>query len=84
MLDIFENPYGPPDPWSPKTPSNNKKKFQKLRKPRSSPKVNVCSPKVNVLSPKVNVKYFQEFLKNLKFLKFPVGGGHGHRGFEHI
>ena len=50
-LDIFENPHGPPDPRSPKTPQRQKNKFQKTRKPR-------LSPKVNVRSPKVNAKYF--------------------------
>ena len=54
-LDIFENPYEAPDPRSHKTPQQQKKKFQKTRKPRLSPKVNVRSPKVNVRSPKVNV-----------------------------
>ena len=56
-LDIFENPYGVPDPRSPKTP-RQQKKFQKTRKSRLSPKVNARSPKVNARSPKVNVKYF--------------------------
>ena len=65
ILDIFENPYGAPRPTESQNPQQQKKKFQKSRKPRlspkvnvRSPKVNVRSPKVNVLSPKVNVKYF--------------------------
>ena len=65
FLIFSKTPTGPPDPRSPKTPQQQKKKFQNPRKPRSppkvnvrSPKVNVCSPKVNARSPKVNVKYF--------------------------
>ena len=55
-LDLFENPLqGPPRPTESQNPPATKKKFQKNRKPRLSPKVNVLSPKVNVLSPKVNV-----------------------------
>ena len=30
-LDIFENPHGPPDPRSPKTPQQQKKKFHKKK-----------------------------------------------------
>ena len=63
--DIFENPYGAPWPTEPPNPQQQKKKFQKPRKPRLSPKANVRSPKVNVRSskvnarsPKVNIKYF--------------------------
>ena len=52
---------GPPDPQSPKNPSN--KKLENLQESPKvnliSPKVNVTSPKVNVISPKVNVKHFK-------------------------
>ena len=73
--------------WGPAkcNPPATKKKFQKPRlSPKVSvisPKVNVISPKVNVLSPQVNVQHFGEFLKNLKFLKFPVGGSRS-QGFR--
>ena len=74
----FRNPSGAPRPTESQTPQQQKEKFQK---PRLSPKVNVRSPKVNVRFPKVNARSpkvtlstFREFLKNLKFLKFPVGG----------
>ena len=54
------HPYGPPDLRSPKTPSKQKKKkFQKPRKHR-------LSPKVNVRSPKVNVKYFKGIFEEFK------------------
>ena len=55
-LDIFENPTGAPDPRSPKTPQQQKKKFQKTRKPRLSPKVDARSPKVDARSPKVDAR----------------------------
>ena len=58
-LDIFENPYGTPRPTEPQNPpATKKKKFQKPRKPRLSPKVDARSPKVDARSPKVDVKYF--------------------------
>ena len=54
-----KTPTGPPDPRSPKTPQQQKKKFQKPRKVDArSPKVDARSPKVDARSPKVNVKYF--------------------------
>ena len=81
---------GPPTHRVPNSPSNKKRKFKNphnlqeypkvtLSPPKVnaiSPKVSVISRKVKVISPKVNIQYFcREFLKSLKFLKFPVGGG---------
>ena len=54
----FRNPYRAPRPTETQNPPAAKKKIQKTRKPRLSPKINARSPKVNVLSPKENVKYF--------------------------
>ena len=43
--NIFENPTGPPDPQSPKTPPPANKKIQKPENLREHPKVNVISLK---------------------------------------
>ena len=53
MLAIFENPYGALRPTESQNPqATNKKKFQKTRKPRLSPKVNARSPKSKRSVPK--------------------------------
>ena len=67
VLDIFENPYGAPDPRRPNPPPSNKKRNStKIPKTPIIPKSkgsflkrkNALSLKVNARSPKVNVKYF--------------------------
>ena len=72
---------GPPTHGAPKPPSNKKRKFQKTRKPRLSPKIKVCSPKVNacsqkvnVLSPKVNVKYFKGIFEEFNVFEMSCWG----------
>ena len=75
FLRYFRKPYGPPDPRSPKIPpATKKKKIQKTRKPRLSPKVNARSPKVNARSLKVNVKYFQGIFEELKVFEISCWG----------
>ena len=80
-LDIFENPYGPPDPRGPKTPRQQKRNSQKPENPRLSPKVNARSPKVNARSLKVNarslkvnVKYFKGMFEEFLLFEFFCSG----------
>ena len=57
-------------------PPSNKKEIPKTpsipRSKRYLPKSKSYFPKNKRYLPKVNVKYFREFLKNLKYLKFTV------------
>ena len=59
-----KTPTGPPDPLSPKTPQQQKKKVQKTRKPRLSPKVNARSPKSKRSFLKVNARTPNRKAKN--------------------
>ena len=73
-FDIFENPYGAPDPWSPKTPQQQKRKFQKKTKTTIIPKSKRSFPKSKRSFPKVNVKYFKGILEEFKVFEISYWG----------
>ena len=83
-LRYFRNPYGTPRPTEPENPPATKKEIPKFPKtpiiPKSGPPI---IPKSRRPVPKSRRPFsiFREFLKNLEFLKFLVGGSRS-QGFR--